>query len=177
MSSMWRRALRMAQSNIGDLKDRATSWGRGPRSLGEMSDAELEAELERRRREHLARAAADEAKPRAGEPVGAEAPAAEGEPAPDRAPQRREAGAAALDLLRLPPQRRRQLRQYYANLELPFGADLDEVKQAFRRLMRQYHPDKHQADPARRQLATQLSQKLTVAYNELMKELKDRKKD
>jgi curved DNA-binding protein CbpA len=78
----------------------------------------------------------------------------------------------AFDLASLTPQRRRELRQYYANLELPFGADLDQVKQAYRRLMRQYHPDKHHADAARRQLATQLSQKLTVAYNELSKVLR-----
>lgn len=175
MSTMWQRALRMARSNISDLKDRASSWGRAPRSLEEMSDEQLEAELERRRREHLARAAAAEAKEKAGEPTGPAEPARDAEPA-TQAPPRREAGAAAEDLLRLSPQRRRQLRQYYANLELPFGAELDEVKSAFRRLMRQYHPDKHQEDPARRQLATQLSQKLTVAYNELTKELKDRKK-
>lgn len=176
MSNMWQRALRIARSNLNDLKDRATSLGRGPRSLDELTDEELEAELERRRREHLARAAEAEARAKAGESSEPAEPAPrDAGPAP-QAPPRREAGAAAEHLLRLSPQRRRQLRQYYANLELPFGADLDEVKSAFRRLMRQYHPDKHQDDPARRQLATQLSQKLTVAYNELVKELKDRKK-
>jgi curved DNA-binding protein CbpA len=79
-----------------------------------------------------------------------------------------------VDLTDLSLQKRKQVRQYYANLELPFGASLEEVKHAYRRLMRQYHPDKHQEDPARRQLATQLSQKLSVAYNELRLILKDR---
>ena len=80
------------------------------------------------------------------------------------------------DLTELSPDKRRKIRQYYANLELPFGATLAEVKQAYRQLMRQYHPDKHPHDPARRELATQLSQKLTVAYNELNQILRSRDK-
>lgn len=155
MSSLWRRALRVAQSNLNDIKDRATSIGRS-RSLGEMSDTELEAELERRRREHTARAVVEKAKKKTGE-----VKKANGDDRPSFT------GEIPLELLDLSPQKRRKVRQYYANLELPFGASLDEVKQAYRRLMRQYHPDKHQSDPARRQLATRLSQKLTVAYNEL----------
>ncbi len=57
------------------------------------------------------------------------------------------------------------IRQYYANLEVPMGADLDTVKDSYRRLMRKYHPDKHADDPQMEELATQLSQELTVAYN------------
>src|SRR5687767_7998959 len=41
------------------------------------------------------------------------------------------------------------IRRYYANLELPIGAPLSEVKAAYRRLMRRYHPDRHQHDPDR----------------------------
>jgi len=164
MSSLWRRAVRLAQANLNDLKDRATSIGRG-RSLEEMSDAELEAELKRRRREHVARATVEKAREKADaktSDAGSERPSFSGE--------------IPAELLGLSPQKRRQLRQYYANLELPFGASLEEVKHAYRRLMRQYHPDKHQDDPARRQLATQLSQKLTVAYNELNQALRPKKK-
>lgn len=164
MSSMWRRALRVARSNLNDIAGRARSIGRGSSSLEEMSDAELEAELERRRREHATRAAVEKAKTRAAKNKG-----------PTVGGAREGASAPAVDLTDLPPQKRREFRQYYANLELPFGASLDEVKRSYRRLMRQYHPDKHQADPARRELATQLSQKLTVAYNELNKLLKNRK--
>ncbi len=155
---MWHRALRLAQSNLNDIADRATNLGRS-RSLEDMSDVELEAELERRRKENVAHATVEEAKRRADHRrekskggdsggVGSESP-------------------AALDLMDLSPKKRREVRQYYANLELPFGASFDDVKQSYRRLMRVYHPDKHQDDPARRQLATKLSQKLTKAYNEL----------
>ena len=156
--SIWRRAVEVARSNLSDIASRATSIGTR-RPLEEMSDAELEAELERRRAEHRQRAAAARA----------------GADAPDEATASRRAPPAARPSPEssalfdgLSPQRRREVRQYYANLELPFGVSLDEVKQAYRRMMRQYHPDKH-TDPARKQLATQLSQKLTVAYNELSK--------
>ncbi len=177
MSTLWRRAVRLAQSNLSDLKDRATSMGRSGQSLEEMSDAELEAELERRRREHTARAAVEESRKRASDDSGEDTRAEEGEGTGEdrQRTSKRKPSASTVDLLDLSPKKRRQVRQYYANLELPFGADLDEVKHAYRRLMRQYHPDKHQSDPARRQLATQLSQKLTVAYNELNQLLRKRK--
>jgi DnaJ-domain-containing protein 1 len=154
--SVWRRAVRVAKANLSDLARRAGSLGKS-RPLDEMSDAELEAELERRRAAHAARAAARAAARRdgVGEPSGAEGD--EQDPATK----------AVLAFAGLSAARRREVRQYYANLELPFGASLEEVKHAYRRLMRQYHPDKHEDDAARRQVATQLSQKLTVAYNEL----------
>ncbi len=59
---------------------------------------------------------------------------------------------------------RKTLRQYYENLETPFGADMASVKSNYRRLMRKYHPDRHGDDPEREALATALSQELTQAY-------------
>ena len=64
------------------------------------------------------------------------------------------------------------IRDYYANLEVPFGSDLDTVKESYRRLMRKYHPDKHSDDPEREALATELSQELTQAYEAIEKYLK-----
>jgi DnaJ-domain-containing protein 1 len=58
----------------------------------------------------------------------------------------------------------KSLKEYYANLEVPFGSDLDTVKDSYRRLMRKYHPDKHSGDSEREALATHLSQELTQAY-------------
>jgi hypothetical protein len=165
MSTFWQRALRVAQSNINDIKERATGLGRG-QSLEEMSDAELEAELDRRRREAATRDAVDKAKGKAGTSQKKRPSASKSSPTKD---------GEALDLFDLSPKERRKVRQYYANLELPFGASLEDVKTSYRRLMRQYHPDKHQLDPARRELATQLSQKLTVAYSELRKLLKKKR--
>jgi DnaJ-domain-containing protein 1 len=163
--SIWRRAARVARSNLSDLARRAASLGQG-RSLEDMSDEELAAELERRRGDQAARAAAAERGERGAE----EAEGRRGEaPGPSGA-------SAPAFIAELSPQKRRELRQLYANLELPFGASLEDVKQAYRRLMRQYHPDKFPADPARRQLATQLSQKLARAYNELTKVLREAEK-
>jgi DnaJ-domain-containing protein 1 len=59
------------------------------------------------------------------------------------------------------------IRRYYANLELPIGAPLPEVKAAYRRLMRRYHPDRHQHDPARAKAANELAQRLREAYEGL----------
>ena len=56
------------------------------------------------------------------------------------------------------------LRDYYANLEVEYGADLDTVKASYRRLMRKYHPDKFAHDDHMQELSTQLTQELTVAY-------------
>ena len=68
-----------------------------------------------------------------------------------------------------------QLNQYYANLELEPGASLKEVKSAYRRLMRRYHPDRHAKDPAKVRLANELSQQLRVAYEALREHLKRRR--
>ncbi|MEO1272641.1 MAG: J domain-containing protein [Myxococcota bacterium] len=65
----------------------------------------------------------------------------------------------------------KSLIQYYANLEVPYGADLATVKKSYRRLLRKYHPDKHSGDPEREQLATELTQELTRAYTAVVKHL------
>lgn len=64
-----------------------------------------------------------------------------------------------------------EIRRYYANLELPIGASSMEVKAAYRRLMRRYHPDLHQADGEKAEVATKLAQELRVAYEGLLKHL------
>lgn len=56
------------------------------------------------------------------------------------------------------------LREYYANLEVPYGSDLETVKESYRRLMRKYHPDKHSSSPEMEAIATELTQEITRAY-------------
>jgi DnaJ-domain-containing protein 1 len=86
------------------------------------------------------------------------------EPEPEREPPpRRRRGSADLDDA--------ELRRYYANLELPLGAPAAEVKAAYRRLMRRYHPDRHQNDPEQARVATLLAQELSAAYEALMRHL------
>ena len=64
-----------------------------------------------------------------------------------------------------------ELRKYYANLELPYGAPAAEVRAAYRRLIRRYHPDKHHADPEASKVATEITQKLRQAHDGLLRHL------
>ncbi len=57
------------------------------------------------------------------------------------------------------------IREYYANLEVPYGSDLETVKESYRRLMRRYHPDRYANDSDMEEIATELSQELTQAYH------------
>ncbi|RAL20389.1 hypothetical protein DL240_17570 [Lujinxingia litoralis] len=56
------------------------------------------------------------------------------------------------------------LRDYYANLEIPYGSDLATTRAAYRSMMRRYHPDNFANDPEMESVATDLSQELAVAY-------------
>lgn len=123
------------------LTDR--TFGRTQKPLRDLTDSELEEELIRRRRERAAR--------RSGGASAEESTAKEAAP---RSTQPRS------------PQEQ-QVTQYYANLELAPGATLDDVRKAYRELMKRYHPDKHLGDPERHKAATELAQSLTRAYTAL----------
>jgi DnaJ-domain-containing protein 1 len=60
-----------------------------------------------------------------------------------------------------------QVADWYKALNLNFGADLAEVKAAYRQLMRRYHPDLHTANPQKQKAANELSMRVTSAYNGL----------
>lgn len=49
-------------------------------------------------------------------------------------------------------------------LGLPYGAPFEEVKKTYRRLMREYHPDKHAGSPEAEKMATKKTQEITAAY-------------
>lgn len=61
-----------------------------------------------------------------------------------------------------------QLKHYYKVLELPYGAKPSEVKQAYKRLMKTYHPDKFQTKE-KKALATELVKKINEAYQLILK--------
>lgn len=52
----------------------------------------------------------------------------------------------------------------FETLGLPYGTSFDEVKKTYRRLMREYHPDKHSESPEAERIATEKTQELTAAY-------------
>ena len=60
-----------------------------------------------------------------------------------------------------------QLASYYANLELNYGASRDQVRAAWKRLMKKYHPDLHAEDPEKRRIANELTAELTNAYQQI----------
>jgi len=64
-----------------------------------------------------------------------------------------------------------KLAKHYQTLHLPYGADFAEVKAAYRKLMRKYHPDLHNQSAKKQKAATELSVQVTQAYNELDKHL------
>ncbi|MES2730424.1 MAG: J domain-containing protein [Bacteroidota bacterium] len=53
---------------------------------------------------------------------------------------------------------------YYANLELKEGASFVDIKAAYKRLVKKYHPDKFHNDEQKRKYAEQITQKLNEAY-------------
>lgn len=75
------------------------------------------------------------------------------------------------------PSRERLLQQvseWYANLEVEPGADLDEVERAWKALQRRYHPDLHSGDPETARRATELIQQINEAYAGLRRHLENR---
>lgn len=62
-----------------------------------------------------------------------------------------------------------ELRTDFGNLEVPFGASDDEVRKSYKRLIRQYHPDRHASDPKKLAYATQITQKINQSYQRITK--------
>jgi DnaJ-domain-containing protein 1 len=61
-----------------------------------------------------------------------------------------------------------QLAEWYRILDLKPGADLAEIKGAYRQLMRKYHPDRHVGNPQKLKAANELTMRVNTAYNGLM---------
>jgi DnaJ-domain-containing protein 1 len=68
-----------------------------------------------------------------------------------------------------------KIAEYYKVLDLPDGADFAQVKSQYRKLMRKYHPDRHVGNPKKLKAATELSMRVTQAYNALEEHLKGKK--
>jgi DnaJ-domain-containing protein 1 len=59
------------------------------------------------------------------------------------------------------------LKQDFANLEVLFGSPLAKVKASYKKLLRQYHPDKHADDPEKLKIATEITKKINASYNRI----------
>jgi DnaJ-domain-containing protein 1 len=62
-------------------------------------------------------------------------------------------------------------RRWYKILEVEPGADLKTVRRAYRKALLQYHPDKFANDPEKQKVATEVTRRLTEAYNGLTRYL------
>ena len=63
-------------------------------------------------------------------------------------------------------------KQWYRTLELDPGVkDLRAVRKAYRKALLQYHPDRHASDPEKYKAATEVTRRLTEAYNGLTRYL------
>lgn len=64
------------------------------------------------------------------------------------------------------------LAGYYKTLELPRNADLQMLRRAYRKMMKQYHPDLYAtAEPAKRALVEEKAKQINEAYHALMDHL------
>lgn len=57
-----------------------------------------------------------------------------------------------------------KMREYYANLEIPEGSSFEEIRAAYRRMLKKYHPDVYHQSPEKRQIAEKISQQMNEAY-------------
>ena len=73
---------------------------------------------------------------------------------------------------RIPLRKDDKIAKYYKVLDLPYGADFEQVKAAYRKLIRKYHPDLHGSTPQKQKAANELTVQVTQAYNELEIHLK-----
>lgn len=80
-----------------------------------------------------------------------------------RAAEPRAGEAAARASRRLSPSE--EVRRAFAALEIPIHASPAEVRHAYRRLVARYHPDRHSADREKESVATEVTSRLTEAYD------------
>ena len=64
-----------------------------------------------------------------------------------------------------------QVAEWYRILDLSVGAEMSQIKTSYRQLMRKYHPDMHAGNPQKQKAATELSMRVTAAYNGLVAHL------
>lgn len=59
------------------------------------------------------------------------------------------------------------LRPDYANLEVPFGADMAKVMKSYKSLILKYHPDKHAGDPEKQKIALDITKRINQSYERI----------
>lgn len=161
-----RRAARSANAAASSPVAMIAGAGAAARAAREREAEARRVRVTREREERAAkqRAAADEAFRRVQE-----------EARRSGAPPRPHAGGAGPSVGAQRPPRpgssEAQLAEWYRTLDVTPGADLAQIKSAYRQLMRKYHPDMHAGNPQKQKAATELSLRVTSAYNGLVEHL------
>jgi hypothetical protein len=153
--SITKRLLDVARANLTDFRDAFSSDRLRDLLSSEPKDPEVEREIDetigkkagRRAREF--KDAAEDAWDRAYENARSRA-GVRGEPPSDPAADR---------------------RRWYRDLEVEPGADFKTVRKAYRKLLLQYHPDRFEHDAEKQKAATEVTRKVTEAYNGLRRYL------
>ncbi len=57
-----------------------------------------------------------------------------------------------------------QEQKYYHILELPYGANFEQIKIAYRNLVKQYHPDRFENHPDKKAVAQEVTRQINEAY-------------
>ena len=60
-----------------------------------------------------------------------------------------------------------KLREDYITLKVKFGSPFSEVKKSYKKLLTQYHPDKHTGNPKRLKMATEITQKINQSFQRI----------
>jgi DnaJ-domain-containing protein 1 len=68
-----------------------------------------------------------------------------------------------------------RLRQHYDVLEVPYNAGTEEIKTAYKRMARKYHPDRFRdADPVLQELAKEKMTEINEAHSRIMGQIESR---
>ncbi|HTZ53009.1 MAG TPA: J domain-containing protein [Spirochaetia bacterium] len=59
------------------------------------------------------------------------------------------------------------LRKDFANLEVPFGADIETVRRSYKAMMLKYHPDKFAGDPEKQRVALEITKKINQSFERI----------
>jgi len=59
----------------------------------------------------------------------------------------------------------REDQEHFVTLELRTGASFEEIKASYKRLIKQYHPDRFHNDPSKYKTALEITQRLNRSYN------------
>ncbi len=60
------------------------------------------------------------------------------------------------------------LRAHFRNLEVEFGASLEQVQAAYKRLIRKYHPDRFGSSPEKQRTATEIIKRINYSYHQII---------